>query len=350
MTRQKSATAITLRKRVSMKKAKPRKTSPGPQETRAIRRRQPDEPLALRLQAVWLDGPVPNGFWTRLENRRLYFRWLGHKLGFRKPEDWYRITTDDFKHNHGGGLLTQKHLRSSAIAAVRECFPEYDWKEWLFGMTLLRFWKNPRNHRRYMKWLGQQLGIRRPSDWYHVSTRNFQDNKGGSFLLCYDSTISRAIMAYLPNYDWKEWLFDKTPQGFWKKKDNRKRYMLWLGKRLGLKCITDWYSVTMDDFRANDGRLLMKFYNQSPVAAVKDCFPEHTWNEWMFARVPVGFWDKQANRKRYLGWLGKKLKVKRPQDWHRVARGDFVRNCGGGLLAQFHSHLKVLNGCIAGFK
>jgi aromatic ring-cleaving dioxygenase len=334
-----------------MKRAKPRKTSPDeePLKTRALRRRQPDEPLALRFQAIWLDGPVPSGFWHDFRHRRLYVLWLGHKLGFRKPEDWYRITSHDFKRNRGGGLLNA-YWCGSVTRAVKEYFPDYDWKEWLFGMTPLRFWHDPRNHRRYMKWLGQQLGIRRPSDWYRVGTQDFYDHKGGAFLLCYNSTVSRAIMSYLPNYDWKEWLFDMTPARFWREKKNRRRYMIWLGKKLGFKSTTDWYSVIYDDFRANDGIQFLKLYNQSPVAAVKDCFPEHTWNEWMFARVPLGFWDKLANRKRYLRWLGKKLGFKRPQDWHRVARRDFIRNCGGGLVEQFHSHLKVLKGCVPGFK
>ncbi len=349
MTRQNTATADTLRKRVSMKKAKPRKTSPESLKTRGVRRRQPDEPLALRLQAVWLDGPVPNGYWHRSANRRLYVRWLGHKLGFRKPEDWYRITTDDFKHNRGGGLLMQ-HFGSSSIAAVKECFPDYDWKEWLFGMTPVRFWHDPRNHRRYMKWLGQRLGIRRPSDWYHVSTKNFQDNKGGSFLLCYDSMVSRAVMSHLPSYDWKEWLFERTPIRFWKEKRNRRRYMNWLGERLGFKSIADWYSVTYEDFQANHGIQFLKLYSTSPVAAVKDCFPEHTWKEWMFARVPVGFWDTLANRRRYLRWLGEKLKLKRPKDWHRVRWEDFRANCGGGLLARYYSQMDVVKECIPGFK
>jgi hypothetical protein len=33
-------------------------------------------------------------------------------------------------------------------------------------------------------------------------------------MLRYDGTVSLAIMSHLPNYDWKEWLFDWTPKGF----------------------------------------------------------------------------------------------------------------------------------------
>ena len=36
---------------------------------------------------------VPAGFWEVAENRHRYLRWLGKELGFRRPEDWYRIQT-----------------------------------------------------------------------------------------------------------------------------------------------------------------------------------------------------------------------------------------------------------------
>ena len=298
-----------------------------------------------RLEAVWLEGTVPRGYWDRVEHRRLYVRWLGEKLGFRKREDWYRITTNDFKQNQGNGIL-RLHWNSSAIGAVKECFPEYDWKDWLFRITPRRFWQNPENHRQYMKWLGQELGIRRPSGWYSVTNQDFRDNKGGAFLICYDSTVSAAIMSHLPNYDWKEWMFSKTPKGFWRKRVNRKRYMIWLGQTLGFNRMSDWYAVTGDDFNANYGRRLLQLHHGSPIVALRDCFPRHTWNEWMLARVPGGFWDELENRKRYVQWLGKKLKFKKPRDRYKIRQHDFQANCGGGLLTRHRSYFDLLKECI----
>ena len=68
-----------------------------------------------------------------------------------------------------------------------------------------------------------------------------------------------------------------------------------------------------------------------------DCFPNHTWLEWKFARVPVGFWKKKSNRERYLGWLAKELKIRKAEDWKRVRRADLKNNFGGGLLAMYRS-------------
>jgi hypothetical protein len=336
MARHKTAATSVTRKQATTKKAKPKSKSPGSKKTKQF-----NDPPVRRRKAIWLDGRVPNGYWGRVENRRLYVRWLGQKLGFSKPEDWYRITTEDFKRNSGGGVL-ESHWNSSAIVAIKECFPDCDWKDWLFVMAPRRFWQDPRNHRRYMIWLGQELGICRPSDWYQVSNQDFKDNKGGALLLQYDSTVSTAIMSNLPNYDWKEWMFDKTPKGFWHEREHRKRYMIWLGKRLRFKSKEDWYSLTGDDFNANYGNQLLKLYHGSPIAVLKECFPRHTWNEWMFARVPVGFWNSLENRTRYMRWLERKLKFKRPKDWYKVRRHDFLANYGGGLLARYRSRFDLL--------
>jgi hypothetical protein len=141
-------------------------------------------------------------------------------------------------------------------------------------------------------------------------------------------------------------MFDNTPKGFWHDRKNRRRYMLWLGAKLGFQTLDDWYAVTTDDFNANYGRQFLKRYGALPFAAVRDCFPRHPWHEWKFTRVPVGFWDDLDNCRRYVRWLGKVLNVRRPQDWHRVRRRDWVANCGGGLLAKYHSHWNVLRKCI----
>ena len=87
-----------------------------------VRKRAFGGPLVRQHEAVWVNGRVPSGYWDLVENRRLYVRWLGQQLGFRKADDWYRITTGDFKRNSGGGLL-QQHWSSSAIGAVKETFP-----------------------------------------------------------------------------------------------------------------------------------------------------------------------------------------------------------------------------------
>lgn len=306
-----------------------------------------DDATVAPDDAVWLNGRVPNGFWDRPASRRRYMRWLGERLGFRSRQDWYRITTGDLKRNRGGSVLCSR-WHDSAIYAVQDTYRDYDWKPWLFKTAPRHFWQDPENHRKYILWLGEQLGIREPSAWYHVTNQDFRDHGGGALLIHYHSTVSAAVMSCLPEYDWKEWMFDKTPKGFWDDRRNRRRYMLWLGAQLGFQALDDWYALTSDDFHANYGNQLLKRYGGSPIAALRDVFPRHTWHEWKFARVPIGFWDDLDNCRRYVRWLGRQLKIKSLRDWQTVRRRDLLENCGGGLLFLHHSYRELLAKCIPG--
>jgi hypothetical protein len=52
------------------------------------------------------------------------------------------------------------------------------------------------------------------------------------------------------------------------------------------------------------------------------------------------------NRKQYLRWLAKELKVKRPNDWHKVRRADLIASGGGGLVVEYDSYIDLLKECI----
>ncbi len=54
---------------------------------------------------AWLFRSVPQSFWKHIGNRQEYVFWLGKRLGFRKPGDWFRLTRDHFCQNGGAGLL-----------------------------------------------------------------------------------------------------------------------------------------------------------------------------------------------------------------------------------------------------
>ena len=66
----------------------------------------------------------------------------------------------------------------------------------------------------------------------------------------------------------------------------------------------------------------------------------------MFARVPRGFWDQPANRRRYVLWLGRQLKFGRTGKWYGIRRDDIRGNYGGGLIAHCKSYLNLLEECL----
>jgi hypothetical protein len=74
----------------------------------------------------WLFVTTPRGFWHKAENRMRYYAWLGEKLGFRQPADWWRLTCDDLWNNHGTTLF---NVLPSLADVRRECCPQME-RQW----------------------------------------------------------------------------------------------------------------------------------------------------------------------------------------------------------------------------
>jgi hypothetical protein len=303
----------------------------------------PDRELR-QIDPIWLFGPVPRGFWHTPQNRRNYLLWLGHKLGFHQMRDWYRLTYEDMATNCGNSVANVQ-WHGSPIEAVRECFPQYDWLEWLFVQVPRTFWRQAKNRRRYMQWLGEQLGFERPDDWYRVTVEDFATHRGGALLLEYRSSVYETIATCFPRRDWKPWLFARSPNDLWKNPKTCQQYLAWLAKRLGIKKLDNWYGVTLEDFRKNSGYTLLKLYRSSVSETLTSILPHKPWCEWKFTRVPPGFWDRPENRLRYVEWLGKQLGCHRVEDWYQVRREDFVGHFGGTLLNVYRSHWDLLAEC-----
>lgn len=200
------------------------------------------------------------------------------------------------------------------------------------------FWKDKRNRIKYMKWLSQQLGIKKAEDWFKINKSAFYKNRGSGLLACYygDSPI-RALREYQAEITGKEWLFSSTSQGFWAKRENRKCYLEWLGQELQIKEYEDWYQLTRTVLGNNHGgRLLQGFYHGSIIKLLQDNFPEYEWLEWKLRCTPHSFWKEKENRIKYLGWLGRKVGFVRYPSWHKLTRQHFVKNGGEWLFMQYY--------------
>ena len=141
----------------------------------------------------------------------------------------------------------------------------------------------------------------------------------------------RVLKVCFPQHDWQEWLFPQVQSGFWERQSNCRRYLDWLGAKLGYRCLDDWYGVSFWDFQRNKGTTLVNRHRGLPALVVMDLIPRRDWCEWRFLHVPPGFWEVAENRHRYLRWLGRELGLRRPTDWYRVRVEDIKAHFGEGL-------------------
>jgi hypothetical protein len=263
--------------------------------------------------------------------------------------DWYGLTRQKMIDHYGGGLLATVY-RHSPLAALRDYAPGHDWKPWLMASTPQRYWRNPANRRRYMQWLGKQLGFVSTADWYELNRDHFFTYRGHGLLgNYYRGCVLTALREFMPHVQWKPWKFRCVPQGFWKARENRISYMDWLGKELKFKTPEDWYRVTPEDFERHRGATLLHgFAGKSAYRVLRDYVPDQDWHEWLFPRVPRGFWNKRANRRRFVLWLGEQLNYRRPADWSRLTAADVRKLGGGALLSMVYGNniARMLRDCL----
>ncbi|MEZ6131740.1 MAG: hypothetical protein R3C59_24035 [Planctomycetaceae bacterium] len=145
----------------------------------------------------WLFPNTPNRYWHQPENRRAYMTWLGEQLGYQCPEDWYRVTKEQFYQNAGSGFL-RCHYNDSPQLAVREFFPDLAWTPWLFVSVPQQYWKDVENRLCYLRWLGQQLGFQTTDDWYRLSNSDFNRHHGAGLLGFYsEGSVGNALREAL---------------------------------------------------------------------------------------------------------------------------------------------------------
>lgn len=137
-------------------------------------------------------------------------------------------------------------------------YPEEEWLEWKFKRVPLSWWKDVANQRRYLLWLVQELDHSVAEDKGHddvsvvkaferISVSDLKAHYGSTLVEMYHSSMPRILAASFPNHTWQPWLFP-TPIEFWHERQNQRRYMEWLGERLGYNSQSDWYEIKLDDF------------------------------------------------------------------------------------------------------
>jgi len=72
------------------------------------------------------NGRVKRGTWEKIDNHKIYARWLGERLGYKNMDDWYQITKKLIYDNYGCGLLSNKY-KDSPLMFLKGVFPEYPW-------------------------------------------------------------------------------------------------------------------------------------------------------------------------------------------------------------------------------
>lgn len=95
------------------------------------------------------------------------------------------------------------------MKAVMTVYPEHNWLPWKFkhlpgthhsvcNLLVAGFFQEKENQQKFFEYLAQQLNVKKPEDWYEISSSNILELGGASFLKVFDYSVPKALKATFP--------------------------------------------------------------------------------------------------------------------------------------------------------
>lgn len=172
-----------------------------------------------------------------------------------------------------------------------------------------------------------------------IKQRDISEQGGNGLLELYGDSLLNMLKNQFPTYNWEPWKFTRTEKGTYHNKENQRKVLYqifasyiklfdYVATQLNMKSLDDWYSVQKSEvMRMGLTRIITDLYGGSIGKAVMSVYPgtsifhessfssqEHNWNIHKF-HAPVGYWQDKKNQREFFESLGKKLGIKKWEDW-----------------------------------
>lgn len=295
---------------------------------------------------VWRFPQVPKGFWNE-RNEREMFSWLGEELGVSGVEGWFSVPRETLLEK-GGKLL--KRFDDSLFRMVSAMYPEHVWDPSQFNRWP-GIWVEKKYQERYLNWVSKELGVCSPTDWQNVTPKQIEEKGGAGLLQQYNGSLFQALASVYPGHKWDLWKFGKAPNGYWEASDNQKVFFEGVATKLGVKELEDWYSVDPMDVKQEGVSVFTQQFGGSLATALQAIYPNHTWHPWKFKQnLPKGYWENNANVKRFLEWVSKELKMADLSGWYFVTNTKLAQLGGANLVSKSGGLLPMLRKCYPSHK
>ena len=130
-----------------------------------------------------------------------------------------------------------------------------------------------------------------------------------------------------------------------KNHSKRRKVMMEVAEKMGVKTMEDWRRVTHRDVQAvRGGAALLRMHSYSITDILRDTFPEEVFDERLCRpTLPRRYWESSENARKFLDSLAAAHDIKEAEDWRRISPVHMVEAGGSGLLRRnSNSVLEVL--------
>jgi hypothetical protein len=236
------------------------------------------------------------------------------------------------------------HYNGSLQALLNAVYPGHLWLPWRFPKTPKSYWKDVGNHKKFVKYLGEQLKVREGhlEDWYKLSTKAVVDNGGGGLLSYhYDNSVFKLLSSTFPDYSWNPWKFGQVSKDYWISVENQKAFLDDVGSTLGFKQgdMSGWYSISNEVVFKHGGKaLLSNIYKGSLYSLLVSVYPDHKWIPWRFKHTTRDYWSSIENQKLFVLELGRQFGFddENLEGWYSVTNRKLIDNGAQGILSGYY--------------
>jgi len=127
--------------------------------------------------------------------------------------------------------------------------------------------------------------------------------------------------------------FHIDSKDFWEEITNHRLYLDYVGSKLGVKNLDDWYDVKASDvLKHSGGTIFSKYLGGCVSKALAIAYPEHWWRPWRFVVVPRFFWNNHVNHRTFLFDFANSHNFSSWENWYHVTNDEIIHHGGHGLL------------------
>lgn len=282
----------------------------------------------------WKFNRLPHGWWNKQENQKRFLESLAKELGLKELDDYYlKIRTSDIENAKGSGFL--RFYGYSIGKALMTLYPEHKWRLWRFGWVPNGFWGETKNQREFFDFAAIQLNIKTLSEWYKIPKSEIERLGGSGLLDHFGGYLFFALTSAYPEHQWKAWMFDRVPNGFWKNKENQLSYFDHLAKELNINNLEEWKKVKLSDVK-NFGTEILNLYGNSISKALSSVYPHHSWDD--ISKQKKKDWE-MIDQRNFFDKVSLDLGINKMEDWYKIQWNDIQDKGGSSILKYYRGSL-----------
>jgi hypothetical protein len=217
---------------------------------------------------------IPMSHWQELENRRKYLDWLGEKLKFSTMDSWYKLRDTNLLSNGGGHLL--RLYDGSLGKMLSSIYSDTTWHPWI--IREMESSVDPSEIRSWIEWVGKNLNVWNPEDWYRIRRSSILEFIGAKNILSIGGgTLSIPFRIAYPEIEWYPWLFQEMDANYWYQLSNQRKFYDWLAEQINVRSLEDWYNITIRDVVDRGGGGILILYQDDNQWMEKEKFSRRTY-------------------------------------------------------------------------